>query len=46
MKKLVTYSAGLIALYLAVNYASGSKAVIDSGASGVNGFVRSLQGRS
>lgn len=45
MKKALTYMAGLIALYLAVENFTGSGTVINDGASGVTSIVKSLQGR-
>lgn len=45
MRQALKYGAGLIALYLVV--ANGSKfgQVISSGASGVSGVTKTLQGR-
>ena len=45
MKKLAVYSAGLIGLYLAVVYASGTAQVITSGASGGSSLIKAFQGR-
>lgn len=45
MKKTLTYVGGLIALYLLVNYASGTKDVINSAATGGTGIIKALQGR-
>ena len=45
MKKLLTYGAGLIGIYLAVYYSSGTKDVIGAGATGSAGIIKALQGR-
>jgi hypothetical protein len=45
MKKALTYSAGLIALYLVVNYATGAGNVLKSGSAGAAGLVKTFQGR-
>lgn len=44
-KKILTYSGGLIALYLAVAYASGTGSVIRAGANGGSTIIKSFQGR-
>lgn len=45
MKKALTYSAGLIALYLVVANATGAGSVLRSGAAGGAGLVKTFQGR-
>lgn len=45
LRKLSTYGAGLIALYLVVYNASGSGKVITDGANGLTNVVKGLQGR-
>jgi hypothetical protein len=45
MRKLVTYGAGLIALYLVVEYSTGSGSLLKNGSAGVATVVKSLQGR-
>lgn len=45
MKKVLTYSAGLIALYLVVQNATNSGALIQKGAAGGVGFIKAFQGR-
>lgn len=45
MRKALTYSAGLIALYLIVEHYTGSGTVLSKGASGISTVVQSLQGR-
>lgn len=45
MRKVLTYGTGLIALYLVVNYASGSGQVLTQGASGAAKLVQTFQGR-
>lgn len=44
-KKALTYGAGLIALYLAVEYSSGSGSLINNGAAGASSIIKSFQGR-
>lgn len=44
-RKLAVYGAGLIALYLFVNHASGAGTVISAGANGGSTVIKSLQGR-
>lgn len=44
-KKVLTYTGGLIALYLAVAYASGTGSVIRNGAQGGATIIKTLQGR-
>jgi len=44
-KKALTYGAGLIGLYLVVNYATGTGKVINAGAGGTATVVKTLQGR-
>jgi hypothetical protein len=45
MKKLATYGAGLIALYLAVAYASGTGSLLSKGTGGATSIIKALQGR-
>lgn len=45
MKKFLTYGAGLIALYLVVQNASGSGALIKQGAAGARSVITGFQGR-
>ncbi len=45
MKKFITYSAGLIALYLIVYNGSNSGQLITKGANGATSLVRAFQGR-
>lgn len=45
MKKALTYTAGLIALYLLVHNYTGSGALITKGAGGGRTLITSLQGR-
>lgn len=45
MRKTLTYSAGLIALYLTVHYSSGSRGLISAGAAGATGVIKAFQGR-
>ncbi len=45
VRTAVKYSAGLIALYLVVVYATGAGTVISKGASGARGIITGLQGR-
>lgn len=45
MKKALTYGAGLIALYLLVDYASGAGTVLSSGGTASVGIIKALQGR-
>lgn len=44
-KKVLTYSAGLIALYLAVYYSTGSGNLLKNGASGASSIIKTFQGR-
>jgi hypothetical protein len=44
-KKALTYSGGLIALYLAVRYATGTGSVLTAGANGGAKLVKTFQGR-
>jgi len=44
-KKLATYGAGLIGLYLVVFYSSGAGKVISAGSSGGTSVIKALQGR-
>lgn len=39
------YFAGLVALYLIVEHASGAGQLLASGAQGASGFTKTLQGR-
>jgi hypothetical protein len=45
-RKLVVYSAGLIALYLVVLNASGSGQVLLEGSKGGSRLIQAFQGRS
>lgn len=45
MRKALTYTGGLIALYLVVNYATGAGKILSTGASGAQTVIRTLQGR-
>jgi len=45
VKKTLTYTAGLIALYLAVAYASGTGSLLSKSASGATSVIKALQGR-
>ncbi len=45
MRVFLKYSAGLIALYLGVAYASGSGKLITSASKGSVGVIRAFQGR-
>lgn len=45
VKKIVYYSAGLIALYLVVNYATGFTSDVGATAQGSAGLVKAFQGR-
>jgi hypothetical protein len=45
MRKLLTYGAGLIALYLVVANQTKSGQVITQGASGASNVIKSFQGR-
>lgn len=44
-KKFLSYSAGLIGLYLIVAHGSAAGRVISDGAKGGSQFVKTLQGR-
>lgn len=44
-RKALTYGGGLIALYLAVRYASGAGTLLKNGASGTATVVKAFQGR-
>lgn len=46
MKKLLTYSAGLIAVYLIVANANGAGVVVKEGGGALSGLVKAFQGRS
>jgi hypothetical protein len=46
MRIFLKYSAGLIALYLAVAYASGSGTVISKASSGAANLVKTFQARA
>jgi hypothetical protein len=46
MKKALTYGTGLIALYLVVNYATGTKTVFSAGSSGLAKVINALQGKT
>jgi hypothetical protein len=45
-RKLAVYGAGLIALYLLVENATGAGTLLDKSASGSVGIIRALQGRA
>ena len=45
MRKALVYSAGLIGVYLVVNYATGTGTVLNAGASGASTVIRAFQGR-
>lgn len=45
MRNALKYSAGLIALYLLVAYATGSGKVISEGSKGASNLVKAFQGR-
>lgn len=45
MKTAAKYAGGLIALYLAVYYATGTAKDLNAGQSGAVGLVKALQGR-
>ena len=45
MKKALTYSAGLIGLYLLVYYSTGSGTLINNSSSGAVNLVKAFQGR-
>ena len=46
MRKMLTYGTGLIALYLLVNYSTGSGNLLKNGSTGAVNVVKALQGRS
>ena len=45
MKKFLVYGAGLIALYLVVENATGAGKLLSSGSSGGVSVIKALQGR-
>jgi hypothetical protein len=45
MKKALVYGTGLIALYLGVNYATGSGSLLKNGAAGGVSIIKAFQGR-
>jgi hypothetical protein len=45
LRKTIVIGGGLIALYLVVNYATGSGTVLNSASAGTSTVVRALQGR-
>ena len=45
MRKALTYSAVLIALYLGVYYATGSGTLITDATNGATSVIRAFQGR-
>lgn len=45
MKKALTYSAGLISLYLLVYYSTGSGTLINNASTGSVNLVKAFQGR-
>lgn len=44
--KFLRYGAGLIAIYLAVAYASGTGRVLSTGSTGAANVIKAFQGRS
>lgn len=44
-RKLMTYGAGLIALYLGVRYATGAGQLVSAGANGAVSVTKAFQGR-
>lgn len=44
-RKILTYTGGLIALYIVVAHASGFGRVVTAGANGSSKVARTLQGR-
>jgi hypothetical protein len=44
-KKLATYGAGLIGLYLVVFYSTGAGKIITTGSAGGTSVIKALQGR-
>jgi hypothetical protein len=45
MRKGLAYGAGLIALYLALEYATGFSKDVSASSSGASGLVKAFQGR-
>jgi hypothetical protein len=45
MRKALTYTAGLIALYLVVEHYTGAGTLLTKGSQGGVGIVKALQGR-
>lgn len=45
MKKALAYGAGLIALYLAVYYSTGSGNLVSGASSGATNVIKAFQGR-
>lgn len=45
MRKALTYGAGLIALYLLVEYSTGTGTLLKDGSGGAVSLVKALQGR-
>jgi hypothetical protein len=45
MRKALLYGTGLIALYLVVNYSSGTGNVLNQGSQGAATLVKTFQGR-
>lgn len=45
MKTALKYGAGLIAIYLGVEYASGSEGLVKTGFTGLTNLVKGFQGR-
>lgn len=45
MRKALTYTAGLIALYLVVEHYTGAGTLLTKGSAGGVGIVKALQGR-
>lgn len=44
--RFLKYGAGLIAIYLAVAYASGTGRVLSTGGSATSSIIKAFQGRS
>lgn len=44
-RKMLTYGAGLIALYLLVEYSTGSGKLLSGASSGASTVIKALQGR-
>ena len=46
MRIFLKYSAGLIGLYLAVAFATGTGSIIESASKGASNFAKTLQARA